>query len=540
MTPKVFAATRFLSIDLGLIFAAGAARHPHARIILDHDLALYPEVERSITFTRLAKLVDDLARRMRVVGVSRSDYVAVYAAHRFDLVLVASAAARLGAIPVMLSDTLDGDTVTALLAKLDRPAHLVTDETKLRTELAEHPFRANVRTVSTISGKHADAQSLPSVPPDTRPFPKSISRHEPALVTHSSGTTGLPKLIVQCGRSLYWHYQPQISKARFLRLTGPLLTCTSFSHVRFWSLLMVGMRLGQTMVFVTDPEPNRVVELFLQTQPELIEAYPNVLMRWGELADDPREPLAGVRLFRGFFDAMHPRIVDQLLEASRRRVPLYAHGYGQSEVGSIASFIGTKWMVRRFGTRCVGLPVPGARVKVVRRDGPDQPGSIYVRSRGRALGFIGGQQQYEQRLRDGWWEMGDVGYRGRFGALYLLDREVDHIDGVASTLSIEDTLLSRLPELLEIVVVPSGQGQPTPVLCTKGDALLDPVRWREATEDLEQLAKPVQVSWQDLPVTSTWKIRRPELCRRLAQGLLTSPGETPAQPKVDAAIEQPT
>lgn len=524
---KLISATRIGSLDPGGLFASGAARQPAARIILDHDLALYPEAGRTLTMVKAASLVDDLACRMRTAGVRPGSYVAICAEHRFDIVLAAAAAGRLGCVPVMLASDSDGPTIDTLLSRLDRPAFLVSDQEKLTYDLADIPLESRVRAVLLLSGEYPGAVALASTACTAGLLPRPPSANDPALVTHSSGTTGVPKLIVQSGRSLYWHFHPQYRRAVYLRLTGLLATCTSFAHVRIWPMLMIAAHNGQDLLFITNPDPGRIADLFAETRPEIVEAFPNIFVRWEAMTGDPREPLANVRLFRSTFDAMHPRTMLKLLNASHRRLPLYGQGYGQSEVGGAISFIGTKAMIKRWGTRCVGRPLVGVtKVKVERPAGAPRstPGKIWVRSRGQAIGIIGEQQQYEQRFRDGWWDMGDIGYQGRFGALYLLDREVDQIQGVDSTLSIEDTLLLRLPELLEIVIVAHDEGKPIPVVCTQRDRPLDPGRWHEAIRDLGDLAAPVHVRWEDLPITSTWKIRRPLLRRKLADGSLVRLG----------------
>ena len=81
--------------------------------------------------------------------------------------------------------------------------------------------------------------------------------------------------------------------------------------------------------------------------------------------------------------------------------------------------------------------------------------------------------------------MGDMGYQSRWGALYLIDREIDQIDSVHSNLEVEDALMSRLEELREVVIVPgvgpgAGAGgvrtrRPAPGRCGAGS---------EATADL--------------------------------------------------------
>jgi long-chain acyl-CoA synthetase len=40
-------------------------------------------------------------------------------------------------------------------------------------------------------------------------------------------------------------------------------------------------------------------------------------------------------------------------------------------------------------------------------------------------------------------------------------------------------------------------------------------RWEQATRDLDPMSDPVQLPFDEVPRTSTWKVRRPELVRLL-------------------------
>lgn len=160
-------------------------------------------------------------------------------------------------------------------------------------------------------------------------------------------------------------------------------------------------------------------------------------------------------------------------------------------------------------------------VRVVSRDGKppsaENPGFIEVRSGGRIVTYLGEQQRYDAQLSaGGWWRMGDVGYRTRWGCVHLLDREVDLIEGFGSTLAAEDTLFSRIPELAEVVIVPGADGGAVPVVCTRDDRPLDPVAWRAAVAGLPAMGEPIQWRIGDLPHTATTKIKRLELARLLA------------------------
>lgn len=72
-------------------------------------------------------------------------------------------------------------------------------------------------------------------------------------------------------------------------------------------------------------------------------------------------------------------------------------------------------------------------------------------------------------VHDRWWRMGDMGCRDRLGRFYLLDREVDQIQSIDSSLAIEDTLMSRLEELREVIIVVGVEGEPIPVGATLGE-----------------------------------------------------------------------
>jgi acyl-coenzyme A synthetase/AMP-(fatty) acid ligase len=170
--------------------------------------------------------------------------------------------------------------------------------------------------------------------------------------------------------------------------------------------------------------------------------------------------------------------------------------------------------------RCVGYALPGsARVRVVspngRRPSEKNPGLIEARWDGIAKTYWGEQERYDANVHDGWWRTGDVGYRTRYGCLHMLDREIDTIPGIGSSLEIEDLVLDRLPELSELVIVQGPDAQPTPIVCTHHDKPLDPDRWAAATTEYPQLTTPVQIPLDELPRTATLKTRRVELTRLL-------------------------
>ncbi|MER5774371.1 AMP-binding protein [Streptomyces sp. NPDC002039] len=513
-------------IRLGTLFDRAAARHPGNFVILDHDLDIAPELSRRATLTEVAELVAELASRLWSVQVRPGDHVVVHKGDGFDITLLACAIARVGAVPVLLSPKLDGATVAELLRRVGRP-FLVTDQEKL-----EHSLPAEVMTLSRevllASGTYEGATAFAALAGAPRVPAVAMPADHPTLITHTSGTTGTPKLAVHTGTSFQARYRPQATVvSTAVRRSEPIAVHVSFVHSRMFTAMPIAVLQGHPLIVLRDDDPETVGDLFSQVPPGFIEAHPNTFLRWEVLAEDPRRPLANVKYFSSTFDAIHPRTVNRLLQASGRKNRRFAQAYGQSEVGPIAARTYSLKDGADFNGRCVGVPFPGMTgVRVVSRDGnppdKDNPGWIEVRSDGRIISYLGEHQRWEKQVNDGWWRMGDVGYRTKWGCLHLLDREVDEIPGVKSTLEIEDKLFTRVPELVEVIIIPGPDGTAVPVVSTRDDKPLDLAAWQSAVVGLPPLAEPVQWRLEDLPQTATTKIKRLELARLLGAGESTT------------------
>ena len=505
-------------IGLGTLFDRAARRSPTNPLILDHRLDTAPELGHRLTMADVAEHVDDLATRLWAGGVRPGGRVVVHKANNADIPLLACAVARIGATPVLLSPYLDGATVAKLVRRVDRPC-LVTDAATL-TESLPDSVVCDTERIVLASGEHPAASSLQALAGSPRVAPVAMSPDHPTLITHTSGTTGTPKLAVHTSRTLQARYRPQATAAALVRAPETVAMHVSFVHSRLFTAAAITLLRGCPLIMLADEDPGSAARLFAKYRPGVLEAHPNSFMRWEELADDPAGPLAGVKYFSSTFDALHPRTMHRMLAASRRRRPRFAQLYGQSEVGPVVGRTYGRGGAPSCGGRCVGRPFPGMTgVRVVSRDGArptaDSPGYIEVSTDGRIATYLGEPSRYERQLNDGWWRMGDLGYRTRRGCLHLMDREVDEIPGFGSTLAVEDELFARMDELAEVIIVPAEDGRSVPVVCTKGDRPLDRGVWARATESLPAMAEPVQWRLDELSHTATTKIKRLELARRL-------------------------
>jgi len=502
----------------GVVPETAAARNGSTPLTFDHDLDALPEAGRRMTVAALADHVDDLAARLWAAGVRPGEQIAIYKGANFDVWMLATAAARIAAVPVLLSHHLDGATAAALLGRLDRP-YLLTDAAKLDV-LADVPVTDFTRTVISATDSRPGVASLAEFAGAPRVEPVFQPPDEPEVITHTSGTTGVPKLVVHTPRRIRARLRPQALMLGLIRKRETVAVHVPFLHSRMFAAMSLALHKEMPVVLVKDPHPDNVARLFAEHRPGLIEALPNAFLDWEGLADDPRKPFASVRYFSSTFDAMHPRTISRLLGSSERRAPLFFQMYGQTEVGPAIGRPYFRRSAHRVDGRCVGYPVPGGpRIRVVSRDGkrPSKrnPGFIEARWSGLAKTYYGEQERYDANMHDGWWRTGDVGFRGRYGCWHMLDREIDMIAGVESILEIEDVVLSKLDEISELVVVPGAKSEPVPVICTNGDQPLDLDRWRAVAAEFPQLGEPIQIPLARLPRTGTLKVRRVELSRLL-------------------------
>ncbi|MBV8996877.1 MAG: acyl--CoA ligase [Pseudonocardiales bacterium] len=503
-----------------------AQRDPTVPIVLDKPLGINPRLGKSLLVGDLAEIVETFAGQLYRAGVRPGDRVAVYKTNNADIMAIACALSRVRAVPVLLSPLLPADAAARLISRAG-PRYVLTDSKKIEAgELDSELIEESGASVLLTSGSYGDLTTVTDL--ESAPIPEfgPIDPTAPCVITHTSGTTREPKLVEQNTQGLGTHITLQLRIANALRVRERWALCVSFVHIRTYSALGVGLSRRMPFAFLVDHDVDTVRDVFTRFRPGLVETHPNTFIRWESLADDPARPLSSARYYINTFDAIHPRTVRVLLAASDHRFPLYFQAYGQTESGPVTVRIYTRRGAERANGRCVGYPIPGL-TGVRLRNGRKGLSPIEIRSRGRAITYLGEENLFASQVDGVWWDMGDVGYRGRWGCVHLLDRAIDHIEGLNSVLEIEDKLMSRLPELREIILVPKGDHTIQPIICTKTDSPLDSAVWQQAVQDLPPMAEPVQCTWEDLPQTATSKVKRVELQKIVQQDALPTLGMRP-------------
>ena len=551
--------------NIGLIFDHHAlAERPVFHLDRPFDIA--PHGGTRYTVAGLAELVARASGALHAAGLRKGDHLAIIKDNHWDTVLLAAAAARIGAVGAMISSTVPPDHLRTMMERL-RPRVLVAgpatlaaaeaagialvdpDVSVLVAEPGTGPGTgagAKTGTGNAASGNAASGNGVASGKDAAAataagrqifedlldaPVPPAdpCGDDEPMIATHTSGTTGVPKLVVHSPNTLLGVLAkletlplPRLS----IRKDDTVASCISFVHGRAitWTAAQLA-RPPEKVVILSGSEPDTVTEMLTAHVPTTLEACPNIFQRWEGLPASHPDLFARIRTYFNTFDAIHPRTVRTFLNASKRRGPLWVQVWGQSEVGPVSPGIYSRRRLNRaIGadssvTSDNGRPFPFlTRIKVVDPD-TRRPlrrgkiGMVLVKTHGRCLTYLGEDERHTEKIWDGWWNTGDLGVHTLTGAIRIIDREVDLIPGV-SGIELESLLLERLPETTEVIVLGVPGRPPVPVLSTS-DGLLDPARWQDAVTGLPELADPIVIDWDEFPRTGTWKVRRYELRERV-------------------------
>ncbi|WP_217146711.1 AMP-binding protein, partial [Streptomyces sp. AC627_RSS907] len=186
---------------------------------LDQPLDLFPEAGDALNFATFAELVERAAALLLGAGVLPGNRVLVVKRANFDVILLAFACARMGAVPILTHPDV-GPTSLGLHVRRGEPAAIVTDaDTESAGALDEVGAALPPRLYVGKPGRHGEA--LQDQPPGELPHSIVPPRDAPQLVTHSSGTTGVPKLVLHTVESFAGHAKPQVNFLRGVRLRQP-------------------------------------------------------------------------------------------------------------------------------------------------------------------------------------------------------------------------------------------------------------------------------------------------------------------------------
>jgi carnitine-CoA ligase len=272
-------------------------------------------------------------------------------------------------------------------------------------------------------------------------------------IFYTSGTTGPPKGCA-VGHD-YWVRFADVMAAQFgVTAADRMICCLQFFYNDPPWMLLLALAAGTTMVAVRRFSVSRywrVVRDYDVTVLFGIASTASLLLK-APPSDDDRRHKVRLSIQVGIPAPLHRDLVD------RWGVP-WVEAYGLTETGVIVS-MPVEDAERMVGTGSIGLPCPGADVRIVDPDGTEvgdgQPGEIVVRAPGLMRGYLNRPEATAETFRGGWLHTGDLGRRDPAGYLYFVGRIKDVIRRGGENIAAAEveTVLRSHAGVLEVAAVP--------------------------------------------------------------------------------------
>jgi acyl-CoA synthetase (AMP-forming)/AMP-acid ligase II len=459
------------------------------------------------TFAALDRESDELARKLERAGIGRGVRAALMVPPGLEFFGLTFARFKAGAVPVLIDPGMGIKNLGRCLAEAE-PAAFIGIPKAQRARRLLGWGRASIETTLTV-----DRRLFTGGPSAARGDPFPIVRTDPeetAAILFTSGSTGPPK------GAVYTHaiFAEQVALLRdvYAIEPGEVDLCT------FPLFALFAPALGMTAI-VPEMDATRPARVNPARIFEAIDAFgvtnlfgsPALLRRVGEAGAVQGRALPTLRRVISAGAPVPARVLETFAKMLAPGVSIYTP-YGATEALPVASISSdeilgsTRKETDRGAGVCVGRPVRGMRVKIIRIT--DEPIRAWSEDLIVPFGQIGEivvqgpvvSRDYFQRpeatklakivepARPGrfWHRMGDLGYRDAQGRIWFCGRKSHRVTTAAGTLCTIpcEAVFNTHPAVARTALVGVGPpGRMRPVLC------VEPHTWPLPRADAELLRR---------------------------------------------------
>jgi amino acid adenylation domain-containing protein len=482
--------------------------------------AILAPASAAVTYGMLWVRANEMVRRLRSLGIGRSDRVAVVLPNGPDAA-VAMVAVAAGAVCVPLNPCFTADEWQRYFADLRIAALLTRADLESASRGVAHALGIPVFDLSPRPEDGPGAFELAG-PPRRRPVDGGLAAGaDDAFILLTSGTAARPKLVPLTHTSVCL----SAHNAGAVLALGPrdrLLNVLPLFHAHgLISGLLTALATGSSVVCTPGFEAEAFFGWLSEFRPTWYTAVPPIhraLLSTTARRDHSAERCS-LRVIRSASLSLPTHVLDGL--EALFGVPVI-ETYGMTEA---ASQIAANPLARR-KAGSVGKAA-GAEIAIMDGEGRRLPsgerGEIALRGPTLTRGYDSDVTATEAAFRDGWFHTGDLGYIDRDGYLFIVGRIKDVINRGGQKVApreVEEALLMH-PDVLEAVAfsIPHrrlGEDVAAAVVL-RPDAAISPNRLRDFTRQrLARFKVPGLIRIvPEIPKTSGGKIKRAGLAAAL-------------------------
>jgi len=402
----------------GDLRASAAARPEHAAVVVRSE---------RLTYRELDERVEELARRLRALGVTRGDRVAVVMRSSGEAAVAIYAILRAGAAFVPLNPTAKEAKLRHLLAHCGAAAVICDADVAERVR----SVGADIDALGHVLVSGAEPWTVGAGADPGAPF-GDVLDVDMASIIYTSGSTGMPKGAVFLHRNMHF---VSGSIIRYLGLHGDdrILCVLPLSHTYGLYQLIMSVRVGATLVLENGMTfPGQIVNALEQEQITVLPGVPTVWHVLVSLQGLAERELPHLRLLTNAGAALSAARVADV----RRTFP---HAdllsmYGQTECKRVCYLPADQIEAR---PDSVGFPIPGTEAWIEDESGEvagtGETGELVIRGDHVMQGYWRDAEGTAAKLKPGRFpgdrvlRSGDLFRRDEDGYLYFVSRTDDII-----------------------------------------------------------------------------------------------------------------
>ncbi len=456
------------------VVACYAERPPNVYGLLRDAVARYPDNtalicdDTRLTYAELNTEVRKVAAGLIARGVGNGDRVAMLLGNGAPFVIVTYAAAFLGAVTVPLNTRDQMPGIRHALVNSDAMALIVDAEfCDIVPPPADTPTLTAQLSVGKVDGFDGYETLLQHAP---AAHPAQTDEDAPATILYTSGTTGTPKGAMLTGLGIV-HSATNFIQTMALGPTDSTIVVVPMNHV---TGLVAGIHTmvrcaGCIVVMRTFKAANFLAcaAEHSMTYSLMVPAMYNLCLHQAKLED---YDLSAWRV-GGYGGAPMPAATIERLGTALPGLGLM-NAYGATETTSPATIMPSdQTAIRRLS---VGLPVPGAEIRVMDDAGREVPrgetGELWIRGAMVVPGYWRNPEAAKREFAAGFWKSGDIGSIDAEGFVHVLDRKKDMVNrGGHKIFTAEvESVLTAVSGVIEAAVV----AKPCPILGERVHAVL--------------------------------------------------------------------
>lgn len=348
-------------------------------------------------------------------GIGPSSTVALSSVNYIDLPIIVAAVQACGAMMVMCSGRAEPIEYVGYARRTKPDLFIVSRPDACEPLLAEYPDIS----LLTLRCEHPDFRSVERV--IARHYKQGIAYRpdiegDPRIVLFSSGSTGLPKAIVNRSSSFY-HNGDVIAEGYRITSDDVMYLPVPFFHSYGLNGLYAALSRGATVVTLVKYRPESSLSTIESARVTVYFGVPTMYLREMRVNADDEWDLSSLRIAK-IAGAACPEAAAE--EFERRYNCKMLPSYGMTETAATLTMADydAPLHVRAAG---VGKPIDGVSIKL-----DPATGELCCKSVAMMEGILQDDGTLDPRLdEDGWFHTGDVAVQDEDGNYYIVGRIKD-------------------------------------------------------------------------------------------------------------------